>query len=156
MRIIDIMSKDVIYFYEDENLFDTISILIQKNISGAPVLDKNDKIVGIISLTDLVKFLNIKLDLSPKNFSSITDLILYSLKKLKERKKIKSLKEILKEVKVKDVMQKNVITISPHNTILEAAELMEKHDISRLPVVENDKLVGIITKTDIVRFLLEI
>ena len=156
MRVSDIMSKDVIYFYEDESIFDAISVLIKKNISGAPVLNREEKLVGIISLTDLVKFLNLELELNPKNLNSLVNLVIYSLKKIREREKIKTLKELLREIKVKDVMSKDVISISPHATILEAIKLMEEHDVSRLPVIEDDKLIGIVTKTDIVRFLLEI
>lgn len=54
------------------------------------------------------------------------------------------------DTKVSEVMTKNVITISPHEKIEKAAEIMTENKIKKLPVVENGKLVGIITLTDIV------
>ncbi len=51
-------------------------------------------------------------------------------------------------------MAKNVITVSPKSTLLETAELMEKHDVNRLPVVSEGKLVGIVTRADLVSALI--
>jgi len=52
---------------------------------------------------------------------------------------------------VKDVMSKNAVTISPDDSISDAARLMRKHDFNRLPVVDSEgKLVGIITRQDII------
>ena len=53
---------------------------------------------------------------------------------------------------VKDVMKKSVITVEPETTVTEAKELMNKNNISKLPVVKGGKLVGIITKNDLLQF----
>jgi len=58
--------------------------------------------------------------------------------------------EDLDEVKVEDVMSKDLITIEPDKKIEDAVDLMVKHKIKRLPVVENDKIVGIVTTSDII------
>lgn len=156
MKVSDIMTKDVLYFYEDESIFDAITQMTEKNISGAPVLNRKGELVGIISTTDIVEFLNIELDLKPKNMRSVWSLILYSLKKLAEIEKIKHVKDLMKMTKVKDLMSKDVYAISPNTTILEAAEMMNEKDVSRLPVIDNGKLVGIVTKGDIVRYILKL
>lgn len=53
------------------------------------------------------------------------------------------------EIKIAEVMSTNLLTIEPTNTILQALEMMVENKIRRLPVVENDKLVGLISLTDI-------
>ena len=53
-------------------------------------------------------------------------------------------------MKVKDKMTKNVASITPDTTIVQAAQLMERHNIGSIPVVDQDNLVGIITDRDIV------
>ena len=53
-------------------------------------------------------------------------------------------------MKVKDIMTKNVVYVSPTTTITEAAQLMQKHNIGSLPVVDQNKVVGMITDRDIV------
>ncbi len=150
----EFMNKDVISLSPDDTIFDTAKLLAQLKIAGAPVV-KNGEVVGIISLSDIVKFINIKLGKLPiidsPGFTSLI-LALAQMQKLqldfrKELSKITS-------SKVEEVMTKDVTTISPSSTLLEAAEMMEKHDFNRLPVVRNGKLVGIVTRADLVSALI--
>jgi len=60
--------------------------------------------------------------------------------------------ESLKNIMIKNIMSKNVITIEPEKTIEEASEIMIRRKIKKLPVVENGKIAGIITASDIVKF----
>jgi CBS domain-containing protein len=57
------------------------------------------------------------------------------------------------EVRVKDIMSRDIITISPDKDMEEASDLMSRHRIKRLPVVFGDEVVGIITSTDVVAIL---
>jgi CBS domain-containing protein len=66
----------------------------------------------------------------------------------------KELKNIGK-VKVGDVMNKHVVCVSPETSLPEVAEIMDKYDIHRVPVVENGKLVGIISRSDLIRSLIK-
>ena len=56
------------------------------------------------------------------------------------------------EIKVQDVMTKDLITINPDNTLEEAADLMVNHGIKKLPVIEGGRLVGIVTATDLIAY----
>jgi acetoin utilization protein AcuB len=62
---------------------------------------------------------------------------------------------ILKQLTVDMIMRKKIVTISPDTTIERAASVMQQERISALPVIENDKLVGIITTTDVMGVLLQ-
>lgn len=145
------MSKKVIKFSPEASIFDVAKVLAQKNISGAPVVEKG-KIVGIISETDIVKFMQLKIPSAKIEIPSIS-FMLASL--IKDHFQFKKELKRISEFKVKNIMSKSVVTISPDETILEAATKMAEHDINRLPVVENGKVIGIISRADLIKALLE-
>ncbi|MEM5883030.1 MAG: CBS domain-containing protein, partial [Candidatus Aenigmatarchaeota archaeon] len=106
--------------------------------------------------SDIIKFVSMKLQKSDLTQIPSLSLLLFDfIKSSKEYLQMKKeINKILK-VKVKDVMTKEVITISPEASLIEAASLMEKNDVNRLPVIENDKLVGIIAREDLIKALIE-
>lgn len=123
------MTSEVITVSPEEKI-ENISLLFQKhNFRRVPVL-KDTKLVGIVSDRDIRPY--------------------YGL--LVEGKKTVDQSHL----KAKDLMTKKVITIGMYNTIEKAALLMHKNKIGGLPVIENEKLVGIITEYDIFDALIEI
>lgn len=135
MKVKDRMTRGVKTVMLDTGLAEAFRIMKDNNIRRLPVLDK-DKIVGIITLTDLNQA-------SP---SSATTLSIHELNYL------------LAKTKIKDILPKKhkVITVTPENYIETAAQIMRQNKISGLPVVENEKLVGIVTETDIFDALIDI
>ena len=63
---------------------------------------------------------------------------------------------LIKTIKIKEVMTEDVITIAPETTIKDAARIMIDKKIGCLPVVENEKLIGLLTETDILRYVVEL
>ena len=106
-------------------------IMFEHKIRRLPVM-KSDKLVGIVTLGDLR-------EAKP---SDATTLSIYELNYLLDR------------LTAKDFMTPNPITIPSDATIGEAARLMLEHKVGGLPVVENSKMVGIITETDFCRLLM--
>jgi len=153
-KVKDYMKKRVIYFSPEDSVFKTAKVLSKHNISGAPVV-KNGKVVGVISDTDVIKFIRLKVPgqgILTHEPHMLTLLVMNLLKGQIDFKR--ELKRISK-IKVKDIMCKDIISVSLEASILEAAELMEKYDVTRLPVIEKGKLRGIISKTDMIRALIE-
>lgn len=105
---------------------EVIELMRQKNLKRVPVVN-GEKVVGILTHGDIQK-------VSP---TKATTLSIYELNYL------------LSKTKVSDAMTKNVITISPDALLEEAAVLMRENRISTLAVVKENKLVGIITESDI-------
>ena len=129
--------------------------MLHFNISGLPVIDKDKKPIGIISMTDIIKFLDEKLMIKLKATTSTTFLFLELINLIKKRG-AKDIKEILRGIEAKNIMKKKVIKINENEEIEKAIELMNKYDVSRIIVVDDEgKLSGIITKTDILKFLLK-
>ncbi len=142
MRTVEeIMIKDVVIVRENNTLLEAAEILRKNRISGAPVLNENDELVGVISEADVLKVLEANKFPFPKLFH------------LLERKDIKKDLERAIKTRVKDVMSKSPQTIKPDDTIYDAALLMHSKGFNRLPVVEDGKLVGIVARADILAAL---
>jgi acetoin utilization protein AcuB len=129
------MSTQVITIREDSAMTKAPIIMKQKRIRTLPVVDKNGRLVGIVTDRDLK-------DASP---SKATSLNVYELNFL------------ISKLKIKDIMSQNLVIVRPDETIEFAATLMLDNKISCLPVMnQDDSLVGIITQTDIFRALVDI
>jgi CBS domain-containing protein len=144
------MKKKVIYFSPNDSIFKVAKIFSQRNISGAPVVE-NGKVVGVISETDIIKFIRMKF---PSSIAT-PQLSLLILNFLKNTFGFREEVKKVSKLRVKDLMSKKVVSISPKASILEAAEKMEKFDVQRLPVIEKGKLVGIISRADLVKTLIK-
>ncbi|MFW5789924.1 MAG: CBS domain-containing protein [Bacillota bacterium] len=139
----DIMTKEVITVDLETSVEEAAELMSQYNVSGLPVLD-NGKLVGIVTEKDLI-VKDKKLHF-PEYINLIGGIIyLESYKKFKEEFK----KYIA--VKVKDLMTKNVETISPDTPESEIAEIMSKEEVNRVPVLAGDELVGIVTRGDLIK-----
>jgi len=151
----EFMNEDVVFLSPNNTIFEAAKLLAQLDIAGAPVV-KNDRIVGILSISDIIKFVDIKLGKLPNIDTPGLSTFLLALMKMKKLHSDfeKELDKITKS-KVKEVMTKNVITVSPSSTLIETAELMEKHNVNRLPVVSERKLVGIVARADLIRALID-
>lgn len=150
-KVLDFMNKDVIYFKPDDTIFDAAKVFSEKNISGAPVVE-NEKVVGVVSESDIVNFMSMKFGKKPSVLPSIS-LIIFSF--IKEQTKFKDEIERISKTKIKDIMSKEIVCAHPEMNLLDAASLMKKKDVNRLPVIDKGKLVGIIARADLIRALIE-
>jgi len=151
MLVKDVMSKNVITIYPEDSISDAIEKMAKNNISGLIVVE-GEKVVGVISESDVLRVFKSEIpEISAS--TSVTLSILLILEK--GIKAINGMKKIGK-LKVKDLMSKRIFYVKPEDTILEAARIMSKKDVRRLPVIdENGKLVGVISRTDILRALVK-
>jgi acetoin utilization protein AcuB len=127
------MTTNPVTVDKDVTILDALKIMQDNKIRRLPVLDKG-KLVGIVTDRDLR-------EVSPSPASTLS---------------IFELNYLLAKTKIKDIMTKNVIGISPDAFIEEAALLMRENTIGGLPVLEGNKLVGIITETNIFDVFVEI
>jgi CBS domain-containing protein len=138
----DIMNRDVKTVTDDTTLTEVAGLLIANDISGLPVVDKNNTIVGMISEADLMD--------EKRRRSAIPKLALFGLYTVSE----KLLEESYQEgcsLEARDMMTKRVITASPDTPIENLAEIMVRKRINRIPIIDEGKLVGIVSRADILR-----
>lgn len=140
----EIMTKDVISVKSKDLVEDVIKILMEKNISGVPVVDDDNHVIGIVTEGDLI-YRSKKLRI-PTFFSILDGYVFLESTKTIE----KQLKKMV-GYRVEDVMTTDVITVDEEQTVEEVATLMTKEKINRVPVVADEQLVGIISRRDIIR-----
>lgn len=160
-RVIHYMRPDVFFVRPHHTVFEVAKILAKNNISGAPVVEKG-RLIGMISLSDITKFMSIHF--SQSDFISElfahdpTSVWLMMLNVMKVGKNFSDFrKELVRMSKfqVKDMMSRSVVAIGPDAPLFEAAEKMDKYDVNRLPVVQKDRLIGIITRGDLLKALID-
>ncbi|MGD9057025.1 MAG: CBS domain-containing protein [Desulfobacterales bacterium] len=143
----DILTKEVVTVSPDTEIANAAKILLEKRINGLPVVDAFGRLVGILCQSDLV--VQQKSIPIPSVFTLLESFIpLTSMKRIdKEVEKIAALT-------VKQAMTPNPVTIGPDTDIEEVARLMVDKKYHTLPVVEGDKVVGIVGKEDVLKTLL--
>ncbi len=127
------MSHPVLTITADVPVQEALAMMRRDKVRRYPVVDKHGKLIGIVTDTDLMN----------ARPSEATTLSVWEVNYL------------LSKITVERVMTKKVITICPDCTIEEAARIMADNKIGGLPVVDDGKLVGIITETDLFKILLE-
>jgi CBS domain-containing protein len=138
MVVRDVMTKNVISVTKFESIMHVANILTEKNISGLPVVDKEGKVLGIITQADILSMVGVGRD------HTFKDLLKYMLgEKLPERR-VGDL--------VGDIMTSPALTISPDANVAEAVRIMEEKRIRRVTVVNGkNELLGILTRADILK-----
>jgi CBS domain-containing protein len=143
MIIQDIMSSPVVTVQPTTSIADAARLMLERHISGLPVLDADGRLVGVLSESDLLR----RSELGT------------------ERQRSKWLEFFTSPGKaaqeyvaahgrlVGEVMTSPVTTVPPYAPISKAVELMERNHVKRLPVVVDDELIGVVARSDLLRAL---
>lgn len=144
-RAKDIMTTDVIVANKNDIIANVANLLIREKIGGLPVVDEENKVVGIISETDIMKKeSHIE---SPKMLNFLQGIIF-----LDDMKKFEDELRAIAAYKVEDLMSKDIATVKEDDTFDYVANIMINKSINRVPVVDNDNcLKGIICRYDIIK-----
>ncbi|GGW50115.1 CBS domain-containing protein [Streptomyces galilaeus] len=122
----EVMTRDVVEARRATPFKEVVRLLDHHRISGLPVIDDDDKVLGVVSGTDLVRAQAHRSGRSPVGGATAADL-----------------------------MTSPAITVHPEQGVPDAARLMERRGVERLPVVdEEDRLIGIATRRDLLRVFL--
>lgn len=132
-KISKIMTNNLIKLNVNDSLSKAESLFKKNKIRHIPVV-KDDKIIGMLSYTDLMRI----------SFADATD---------DDGQEIET--TVYEMFTLEQVMTKNVEVVTERTTIKEAAEIFAKKEFHALPVIKYDKIVGIVTTTDIIKYLLE-
>jgi len=127
MRVADVMQTNVKSVYQDHTVADAIALMAELHVSGLPVVDESERVVGVISTTDI---LEAEAEWNGEN-----------------RRKL------LENTPVSDLMTPRPLMISPTATVHEVAQQMLYGEVHRLFVEEDGRMVGVVSQTDLVRAL---
>ena len=140
----EIMTRNVVTVKKDQPISDLSKLFIENHFNGVPVLDDAGKVIGVVTQSNLIE--------QNKNLHIPTVIALFDAVLFLEReKKFESDVKKLTGSKIEDIYHKNPITVSPDTELNEITTIMAEKDVHTLPVLENDKLVGIIGKKDVIR-----
>ena len=140
----DIMTKDVMTVKPDTSIEELASLLVDHQISGAPVVDDSGNLYGIVTENDLIsrsKRLHIP------TVVSFLDAAIY----LESSKKFEREVKRLTATKVGEIWSRKVVTISEDTPVVDIATTMYEKKVYLLPVVRNGKVLGIVGKRDMVK-----
>jgi len=147
ISVADIMTKKVVSVNPDTSLIEAAQIITEHNFDGLPVIDEEDRLLGIITEYDLISKKSIiylpTLQIIIKNMPVIE----------KDKSQFRKDIELISSLTVKDVMNKNPITLSDKTNLKETvATFCKHHRINPIPVIdENNKVVGVISRFDILK-----
>jgi CBS domain-containing protein len=145
MRATDVMTPTVITVGPDTTVQDLATLLSERGISGAPVVDATGRMIGIVSEGDLLHRTELGTEGHTERRHSWW---LEHFASGQARDYVKSHGRT-----VKDIMSRDVVTVTEETDLAQIATLLETNRIKRLPVVRDGKIVGIVTRSNLVRAL---
>ena len=146
MKVRDIMTREVVVAHPDTAVNLVAQLMSGRDISGVPVADKEQHVVGIVTELDMI-VRNTRLE--PPAFFRILDGRIPLETPAHYRKRVQHMLGAL----ARDVMTEEVVTIGPDEDVEVLADLMVKQRVNPVPVVEEGQLVGIVSRADIIKMM---
>jgi CBS domain-containing protein len=143
MQVADVMVKKVISVGPDATVREVASLMLERRISGVPVVNDARRVLGVVSEGDLIRRPEIETDRVKAGW-----LRLFLSDEERARDFVKSHGR-----RAREVMTQPAICVTPDTQLAVVVQLMERHRIKRLPVVEHDRLAGLVTRADLLRAL---
>lgn len=145
--VASVMTTDVLSFRGDTTVEAAMRAMVDRRVNGAPVVDDDGHVIGVITTSDLIvresrlhfptviSILSVTVELPGRNFDEDVHKALGAT--------------------VAEVMNDDPITITADDTVEQAATLMHRHDVSRLPILDTEgRLTGVVARADIMRSIL--
>lgn len=143
----DIMTKDVVAVRKDLKVKELVRLLTEKQVSGAPVVDEENRVIGMVTEADLIFQVGGKRHRGLRAF----------LKEIIGESLPKDVRGPISELTVQDIMVQPVIIATPDMDIRDVAAILEEKRIKRLPVVDPEgRLIGIISRHDLLRAIRDV
>jgi CBS domain-containing protein len=144
MRATDVMTPCVVSISSDSSVFDAAELLVSMHFSALPVVDASGKIVGIVSEADLVR--RPEIGTAPHHS--------WLSRMLGDEGKSAAEYVTFHSRRIADVMTRKVVFVQEDATLAEIAETMTKRKVKRVPVVRDNVVVGIVSRSDLLRVLM--
>jgi CBS domain-containing protein len=142
MKAMDVMVRDVITVRPDSSVVQAARLLVENDISALPVIDHEGSMVGIISEADLMRREEIGTEKRPWWLESMTPATTLANEFAKSHGKC-----------VADLMSRQIVSASEDTPLAEIAALLERHQIKRVPIAKDGKVIGVVSRANIVQAL---
>ena len=148
LKVRDIMTTQVITLLDTDTVKDATITLAVDELSGAPVVDEDYHLVGIISEMDILRLI-MKFEAELKLENPVLHLLAFPMDNKFDDPELEWAATKFTNTKVGEIMVKDVVTTTPDAEVVDTLALMLEKDINRVPVLEKGVLVGIVTRGDI-------
>jgi CBS domain-containing protein len=147
----DVMQTGIVTIDPGASLLDAYRLFVEEEISGAPVVDEDGRVLGVVSAQDLLRATEEERDTAVVQASYFRDITEFSGPDWQTS--AEDFQDRLAEVTVADVMTEGAILVAPDAPIAEVASTIRRHRIHRVLVAEDERLVGLISTYDLVALL---
>ena len=147
--VASIMTTDVVSFTADEPIRDATMRLLDRGIDGGPVVDESKRVVGMLTTDDLL------VQETRLHYPTVVSLFGAYLELPSAHRHFEEELRRAVGATVGEVMETDVVTCTPDDTLERAATLLHERKLSRLPVVREGVLVGIVGRSDIIRAIID-
>ena len=152
MLVDDMMTREVKLLNPDQTISDAVLEMAKHGISGAPVVDKSGQLVGIITENDILSALKNTGKKLEMVYPSLSMVSVTFIETMEEKETIEAFKEIA-NTKVSDIMTKGVTTVQSGSKLALVVNLIILKGVNRIPVMDGGKVIGIVSRTDIIQGL---
>ncbi|SKA38799.1 BON domain-containing protein [Enhydrobacter aerosaccus] len=143
MRASDVMSKGVVSVPATATIYEAAELLVNTRVSGMPVMDEDGTMVGIVSEGDLIGHIEAETEAEPGLMHEIADDAAAAAAYVRTHSR-----------RVTDVMTRNVVTCQQDTPVEEIAALMLQHKVKRIVVMDDDNVVGMVSRINLVQALI--
>ena len=151
MKVDEVMTKNVFVVSPDDTVGEAVKKLAENGISGSPVLD-DGKLVGIITEADILNALKVKYKRLQMVYPSLSLVSVAFIEKFDDKEAVEAFRDI-SESKVSELMTKDVVTIESGSELGKVVQLMMEKGVNRVPVMDGEDIVGIISRADVIKGL---
>lgn len=150
-RARDVMQSPVVSIERDASLLDAHRLFVEEEIHGAPVVDADGAVVGVLSTLDLLRTVAEEHESGRSDAVYYRDLLPYSTPDWATDSE--DFQDRLSDLRVVDAMSEAVISVAPDATIAQVAATLRENGIHRVLVAEKERLLGIISSQDLLALL---
>lgn len=149
MRVRDVMTRRLVVAKKSDSLQSILMLLANNNITGCPVVDAEKRVIGMVTQKDILSLLDVRTGI---NKAEALPLIMAAL----EGSGFSSLRRRMAPLykkRAEEFMTRRIVAVDENHPLYDAVSLLNKHNISRLPVLRDGRLVGILSRSDIIKAL---
>ena len=143
-RIKDIMKTEVYTINQNANILDAMKLFLDKNISGCPIVDDENKFIGFISDGDIIRFLS-------KNHSDFKFVYAYDVTEGRGNDFDTKLRNLM-SLNIKDIASKDLFYVDIDDDLGEVCRVLAVMHKKKVPVLDNGNMIGIVTRSDITKY----
>lgn len=153
LRVRDLMTTQVITVRPTDTVRQAVIKMAVDNVTGAPVVDNRNHILGIISQNDILKLILRYQEKLSKEYSEPHFLLSVPMDGENPDEAVTAANKAISELTVAEIMTRSILSTTPDAEIVEALKAMMTLNVNRLPVLEQGVLVGTISRSDIIFYI---